>query len=1154
MTTTWEFKERFLGILEDCYGRVTHEEAVTLAAEYLSRTEGEKVYPINRPDAPYDMVALLGEELRLYLLDDKMLERENKTVSRNDFAAQAAPLYEFLRSAAGKFQTEPDDDIEKIVFAAVRGLARNSLDDGDIKKVSLRFVSLNETADSPTMRVVMRFGVLLVEIYVANLAFASSRSVPSPLEVLEEIGRDTGKELVAKRETLSEAAEHKDVGVNENEPDGDRYEEPEETSFESYDEFKDGVLGLAEQGPKKDRFQNLLPLVARILELTTWAKPGVAADPETPYDLVASKSGSLYFYLIDREAFDREEESLGMDDYRDRLVKLVEFIRAVREGRPVLFPDYAHPGVPELIREIRNPPGGQATCLKLCLLSFNPIYEEAGRAVRMIIGELGAVVACRSIWEMWPAKQDKLSNWLQGEAQRVGTRNAVVSPVPPSQTFRSIPTIGTTGGISSKQAQTPETSSSSDADEKASAPAPSVGESAEVARQDRKLRKVSFDGPQIETEPAVVNTAVGAPSKSEAGSAANADDFRERILREASVGISHYSLFGFVKDTFTEAQKYEEVIDAPCYDKNCGGRTVAVDGYAFDESNGVLTLILLDDDMFSAEPSQVLKADYEEQIEKLRSFFGLASDGTLIRDYIDVNTDEGNCAYNIQYWFDQDQISRVEYVLVTMGRNSMRKNAKPLEGKYNGIKWSAQLVDYVTLYELAKTDPTPRIDFREIAPEDTVLLLQTVDEQAGYSAYVGRIAASTLAEIYDRYGQRVLSGNVRAFLSSTNKVNKGMLETIQNERDTFFAYNNGVCIVAEAIETEQNNGVVRLLKAVDFQIVNGGQTTATLHYARTKKEFDLQDIYVQMKLTVMPRNMDADKRLMFVKNVSKYANSQSKVQDSDLGANTLFQIAFKRASQSPRCMFIPSGHRVSYYWYYERSRGSYKVEHIKDEASKSQVAGAKFDDRYPKDCKFDKTDLAKWILTFAERPHTVSHGGQKCYLAFSKRVDEIERVDPELKFVTPEFVKYCIGKGLVFRLTDEIVRKSRWYKENRSYKANIVTYALALLTRLIRKHWGENASLDFMSFATKQSAPESLYGIFDTFAEMARRSFNDPNRTVDDVGEWVKKLDCWVLLKTYRTSLTAEEIEALAPYVVEVDEPIKFDDKKRAKAADEEEA
>ena len=193
----------------------------------------------------------------------------------------------------------------------------------------------------------------------------------------------------------------------------------------------------------------------------------------------------------------------------------------------------------------------------------------------------------------------------------------------------------------------------------------------------------------------------------------------------------------------------------------------------------------------------------------------------------------------------------------------------------------------------------------------------------GTAESIGRFSTffpgTLLASLYGEYGPRLLEKNVRSFLQAKGKINKSIRKTILNEPQRFLAYNNGISATAETIELEVVQGVLCSDAAKDFQIVNGGQTTASIYHALKRDKANLDDLMVQVKLTVLN---DPEKVAMFVPLISQYANSQNKVNAADFSANRPYHMKLEELS---RRLWAPptSGTERQTHWYYERARGSY---------------------------------------------------------------------------------------------------------------------------------------------------------------------------------------------------------------------------------------
>ena len=173
---------------------------------------------------------------------------------------------------------------------------------------------------------------------------------------------------------------------------------------------------------------------------------------------------------------------------------------------------------------------------------------------------------------------------------------------------------------------------------------------------------------------------------------------------------------------------------------------------------------------------------------------------------------------------------------------------------------------YNTKLPSFRKDPV-EIDVRDYGL-DGIQCIKAEIGSDGYSAYLAIVPGQFLSEIYKKYGPALLESNVRSFLNVRGAVNKGIRGTILNERNNFFTYNNGISTIASEIETSQIPGKgLCITKFTDFQIINGGQTTASLASASIKDNAPLDKIFVQMKLTIL-----SEENPEFVSNISRYAN------------------------------------------------------------------------------------------------------------------------------------------------------------------------------------------------------------------------------------------------------------------------------------------
>ncbi|MDG2809916.1 AIPR family protein, partial [Vibrio parahaemolyticus] len=355
-------------------------------------------------------------------------------------------------------------------------------------------------------------------------------------------------------------------------------------------------------------------------------------------------------------------------------------------------------------------------------------------------------------------------------------------------------------------------------------------------------------------------------------------------------------------------------------------------------------------------------------------------------------------------------------------------------------------------------------------------LLKASGGSNALESYLAVIPGKQLAEIYDKWGPRLLESNVRSFLQARGKVNKGIRDTIRDEPHMFFSYNNGLSATADSLEVDQTSSGYQLISVNNLQIVNGGQTTASLFAASKMLKEQIQQVFVQMKLTITPKEFAEE----VVPRISEYANSQNKVNASDFFANHPFHIRIEELS---RRILAPSG-TDSYRetkWFYERARGQFADERSR----RTQTERKKFDAEYPRGQFFVKTDLAKYENTWACLPHVVSLGAQKNFSEFAKAIGK--NWGAEGTAFNDIWFKRLIAKAIIFRTTEKLVSNAEWYEGG--YRANIVTYSIAKLVN-DAKSLGMVIDLDLIWKI--QSVPEDLKASILLSGELAQKVITTP--------------------------------------------------------------
>ena len=370
--------------------------------------------------------------------------------------------------------------------------------------------------------------------------------------------------------------------------------------------------------------------------------------------------------------------------------------------------------------------------------------------------------------------------------------------------------------------------------------------------------------------------------------------------------------------------------------------------------------------------------------------------------------------------------------------------------------------------------------------------LKMSEENPFVDAYMAIIPGITLAKIYKKYQQVLLEKNVRTFLQFKGKVNKGIRKTLREEPDMFFSYNNGISTTASEIEVKDVDGTLYITRLYDWQIVNGGQTTASISASLNDRDVELGKVFVPMKISVI---RDAENGENIIKAISTSANSQTAIKNSDFSANEPYLVDLEKYSRSE---WVPNGNsKPVCKWYFERTRGQY-LDQLAQLSGYNEKA---FKREYPKNQKITKTDIAKYETSWNMMPYNVCRGAEKNYTIF---VTDIKRDKPE---VTASYFKRVIAKCILFNTIDSIVKS----KKLGGYKANMNAYLIASISFL------SDRNLDLTYIWEQQMVQQEVIDRIEELIPMVWLHLTGPSSSggsqSSNVGEWSKKPECWNRLK-----------------------------------------
>lgn len=541
----------------------------------------------------------------------------------------------------------------------------------------------------------------------------------------------------------------------------------------------------------------------------------------------------------------------------------------------------------------------------------------------------------------------------------------------------------------------------------------------------------------------------------------------------------------------------------PCHYK--APRGMRVDGYWLNDDGISIDLFIVD--FANKETLESLtRSDVDALFKRIENFFTACALKGLYSEL-----EETSLGYGLARDISSraNTFAKVNFYLLS--ERLLSEKIQAIENKlYQKWTFTYNIWDITRLHRIKTSRGAKEevvIDFESMFGQGIPCLPAHI-KSADYESYLMVIPATILGDLYGKYGDRLLEQNVRCFLQARGKINKGMRSTILTDPEMFFAYNNGITATAREVITEPRADGIYIREIKDLQIVNGGQTTASLFHTRRKDKASLEKIFVQMKLSVV----DSEKSEEVIPRISEYANTQNKVNTADFFSNHPFHI---RMEEFSRRIWAPpqQGALRESKWFYERARGQYSDA----QAKTSKTEKKKFLTEFPPSQMFAKTDLAKFENVWDDKPTYVNLGAQKNFAQYAKRIGQEWTKNPD--HFNERYYKRVIAKAILFKRTERIVSTQSWYSGG--YRANIVAYTLALLSKLCTEM---DKSFDFMKVWETQDITDVMRDAIEITAKAVFDSIMTPMAGISNISEWCKKDACWD-----RLQLKSEELKSLLP-------------------------
>lgn len=592
--------------------------------------------------------------------------------------------------------------------------------------------------------------------------------------------------------------------------------------------------------------------------------------------------------------------------------------------------------------------------------------------------------------------------------------------------------------------------------------------------------------------------------------------YRQELLSEAKDEegfISETSFINLVLPSMLEAKLIDSEECNESYYRY-DSEKYKLNGYLVNESGERLQLFILNEDSIdvtqNSDALQIsLKNYYDNQFSRASRFISKAIKKNL-DDEIQDSSPVKALISQVSTSFGIDQFDVIEIFLISATATVETRGATPqprrLEFDDEKLKLSftrnqrdqvskeiliiKRLIDLNFLYSVLVSQGNREplaINFKNLFPDYNIEIIKAADE-LNFESYLCVLPAKILADLYKRFSSRLLEKNVRSFLQFRG-VNQGIRETIRTSPEKFIAYNNGITVTSTGKDVELKDGKLYLNGLTDFQIVNGGQTTASIYFTN-KDGFSIDKVSVMAKINVA-KDVSEENLDDLISKISQYSNSQSKVSNVDLRSRNPQLTKLKTLSES---VITPSGRK----WFFEKSKGDFNT--------KLRIAGKgkfRIEKEFPKQVRFSKEELGKYFTAWGDQPYIVKKGGEKVFRHFIEQIGG----DGEKKGINVDrnFYENLIAKIILFRELEKLYGQGK--NSIGQIRSAVIPYTISILYRNLDGSKGDkifDLNKVWSAEGLESDLSDYLYGLMVLMNNLIKKYSQS-----DDLGEYSKKKELW---------------------------------------------
>jgi AIPR protein len=234
----------------------------------------------------------------------------------------------------------------------------------------------------------------------------------------------------------------------------------------------------------------------------------------------------------------------------------------------------------------------------------------------------------------------------------------------------------------------------------------------------------------------------------------------------------------------------------------------------------------------------------EEEVKTFFSNYALLRDRHYLRQRQSNNPKLDELAAEFEHWLKSGYV--INFIFISNGAATQKTNA--LVEKFNREHLNSSVKFDVWDISALRDEFVSVKSIEEQYPDEVSIILANnhfMQPDGDFDNITFAALGTTLQQLAREHKDSLFNWNIRRFLGKKGEVNAGLTETLNEEPNHFYYYNNGIPALCDSFTFDDRT---KKLKIKKLQIVNGAQTLGALRLADSDKA---SNALVLVKLTAV---------------------------------------------------------------------------------------------------------------------------------------------------------------------------------------------------------------------------------------------------------------------------------------------------------------